>query len=229
MKKFPDLQKKYEAPTFQVISRVLKSLTGKKIIPPSSFRTYVAALVVMEESAYVQRSRHERYQGQCEGCSGRAVLFGKGHDLHRQTTHPHRFLKDGKHLVLSVSFSFPLLRCVTKLTCRVGGGVASAKTFDLKVVSKTEASDHVFSALGKEEMEPIGLFLKSKNVKIKNELDDVMEIDPISEDDEEDDISIPSDDEKPSKKDKKGTQPARRAADEEDESGKQIFEIVELR
>lgn len=36
--KFPDLQKKYEAPTFQVISRVLKSLTGKKVTPPGSFR-----------------------------------------------------------------------------------------------------------------------------------------------------------------------------------------------
>lgn len=100
----------------------------------------------------------------------------------------------------------------------MGGGIASAKTFDLKVVSKTEAADHVFSALGKEEMEPIGLFLKSKNVRIKNELDDVMDVDPISDDEEEDDISIPSEDEKPSKKDKKGTQP-RRQVEEEDESG----------
>jgi structure-specific recognition protein 1 len=36
--KFPDLQRKYEAPTFQVISRVLKSLTGKRVTPPGSFR-----------------------------------------------------------------------------------------------------------------------------------------------------------------------------------------------
>lgn len=36
--KYPDLQRKYEAPTFQVISRVLKSLTGKKVTPPGSFR-----------------------------------------------------------------------------------------------------------------------------------------------------------------------------------------------
>lgn len=36
--RFPDLQRKYEAPTFQVISRVLKSLTGKRVTPPGSFR-----------------------------------------------------------------------------------------------------------------------------------------------------------------------------------------------
>jgi len=39
--KYADLQRKYEAPTFQVISRVLKSLTGKKVTPPGSFRKYV--------------------------------------------------------------------------------------------------------------------------------------------------------------------------------------------
>lgn len=36
--KYTDLQRKYEAPTFQVISRVLKSLTAKKVTPPGSFR-----------------------------------------------------------------------------------------------------------------------------------------------------------------------------------------------
>jgi len=38
MEKYEGLQKKYEAPTFQVISRVLKSLTGKKVTPPGGFR-----------------------------------------------------------------------------------------------------------------------------------------------------------------------------------------------
>jgi structure-specific recognition protein 1 len=42
LSKYTDLQRKYEAPTFQVISRVLKSLTGKKVTPPGSFRKWVA-------------------------------------------------------------------------------------------------------------------------------------------------------------------------------------------
>jgi structure-specific recognition protein 1 len=41
----PDLQERYEAPTFQVVSRVLKSLTGKKVTPPGSFRKYVPRIV----------------------------------------------------------------------------------------------------------------------------------------------------------------------------------------
>lgn len=38
VEKHPDLQREYDAPTFQVISRVLKSLTGKKVTPPGGFR-----------------------------------------------------------------------------------------------------------------------------------------------------------------------------------------------
>ncbi len=102
----------------------------------------------------------------------------------------------------------------------VGGGVASAKTFDLRVVSKTDATDHVFTALSKEEMQGIEAFLKGKNVRLKNEIEEMMEIDdPISEDDDDEDMSIPSEDEKPSKKDKKAAV-AKGAANDEDESGK---------
>ena len=103
---------------------------------------------------------------------------------------------------------------------RLGGGIASAKTFDMKVVSKTETADHVFSALPKEEMESIGQFLKSKNVRLQNELDEAMDIDPISDDDDDDeDMSIPSEDEKRGKKDKKAAASSRRQDDDDEESG----------
>jgi structure-specific recognition protein 1 len=102
----------------------------------------------------------------------------------------------------------------------VGGGVASARTFDMRVVSKTDNVDHVFSAISKEEVQPISTFLQSKNVRLKNEMEEVMDIEPISDDDEEDDdVSIPSEDERPRKsKDKTGKKPAR-ANDDDDESG----------
>jgi len=91
----------------------------------------------------------------------------------------------------------------------------------MRVVSKTDAADHVFSALPKEEMESIGQFLKSKNIRLKNELDDVMDIDPISDDDDDDDedMSIPSEDEQRGKKNKAAAPTASKRAEEEDESG----------
>ncbi len=108
----------------------------------------------------------------------------------------------------------------------VGGGVASAKTFDMRVGSKTEATDHIFSAISKEEVQPISAFLQSKNVRLKNEMDEVMEVDPISDeediDDDDDDVSIPSEDEvkERGKKDKKDKTKAKKPAnDDDDESG----------
>jgi structure-specific recognition protein 1 len=90
----------------------------------------------------------------------------------------------------------------------------------MRVVSKTEAADHVFSSISKEEVQPISAYLTSKNVRLKNEMDDAMDVDPISDDDieEDDDASIPSEDEKPRKKDKKPVAKAR-DDDEQSESG----------
>lgn len=105
---------------------------------------------------------------------------------------------------------------------RVGGGIASARTFDMRVLA-TSGPDHVFSAISKEEAGPISQFLASKNVRLKNEMDeldaaDAMDIDDLSDDD--DDISIMSEDEgRKKKKKQQQAQPVRRAADEEDESG----------
>jgi structure-specific recognition protein 1 len=65
--KYPDLQKKYEAPTFQVISRVLKSLTGKKD-SPGRFRN---AQGVNSLKANVKAVQGELY-------------FLEGSHLHRQ-------------------------------------------------------------------------------------------------------------------------------------------------
>jgi hypothetical protein len=79
----------------------------------------------------------------------------------------------------------------------------------MRVVSKTDAADHVFSALPKEEMESIGQFLKSKNIRLKNELDD----------DDDEDMSIPSEDEQKGKKNKSGAPAASRRDEDEDESG----------
>lgn len=106
---------------------------------------------------------------------------------------------------------------------RVGGGVASARTFDMRVVSKTGGADHVFSAINKQEVGPISSFLQSKNIRLKNEMEEaIVDIDePFSDDDEE--MESASEDERPSraKNDKSKTKHVKKLADDdEDESGK---------
>lgn len=113
----------------------------------------------------------------------------------------------------------------------VGGGIASAKTFDMRVVSKSEVADHVFSAISKEEVAPISAFLTSKNVRLKNEMDDevaaLIDVDDVDmgSDEDDEDASIESEDDKRGKKGKgkgKGADKAKvkaAADDEDDESG----------
>ncbi|ORX35173.1 hypothetical protein BD324DRAFT_122298 [Kockovaella imperatae] len=129
--KYPDLQRKYEAPTFQVISRVLKSLSGKKVTPPGSFRNAQGMNGIKANVKAVQGELYFLEKG--------LIFIAKQPIL----------IDFGK--TESISFS------------RVGGGIASAKTFDMRVVSRTDAADHVFSAISKEEVQPISTFLQSKN------------------------------------------------------------------
>ena len=190
--KYPDLQKKYEAPTFQVISRVLKSLTGKKVIPPGSFRN---AQGVNGIKANVKAVQGELY-----------------------------FLEKGLIFIAKQPILIDFSKTESISFSRVGGGIASARTFDMRVVSKLGTPDHVFTAINKEEVGPISQYLASKNVRLKNEMEDAMDIDNVMDDDlsdDDDDVSINSEDEGRKKKKKNKAEPkARKPADEDDESGK---------
>jgi structure-specific recognition protein 1 len=53
---------------------------------------------------------------------------------------------------------------------RVSGAVAAARTFDLRIEMRTEASDVTFSSIVKDEHQPISEFLSSKKLKVKNEI-----------------------------------------------------------
>ncbi|KAK4686032.1 FACT complex subunit SSRP1/POB3, partial [Tremellales sp. Uapishka_1] len=183
--KYPDLQKKYEAPTFQVVSRVLKSMTGKKVTPPGSFRNSQGLNGIKANVKAIQGELYFLEKG---------LIFIAKQPIYVE------FSKTE-----SISFS------------RVGGGIALAKTFDMRVVSKTEPNDHVFSAISKEENEPISNFLQLKNVRLKNEMEEVMDVDPISDDDEDDDMdSIHSEEDTKSKKKDKGKSGAQKSADDDD-------------
>jgi structure-specific recognition protein 1 len=80
---------------------------------------------------------------------------------------------------------------------RTGAGIASARTFDLRVISKTESTDHIFSSIPKEEEDSIKAYLKAKNVRVKDDLEEMamaMEVDEEDEMDEMDDDDVESDD-----------------------------------
>ncbi|KAI5475287.1 hypothetical protein MNV49_001669 [Pseudohyphozyma bogoriensis] len=67
----------------------------------------------------------------------------------------------------------PLAEIASVTIARVGGNLPSARTFDLNVRVKADASPIIFSALNKEELQNIEEFLRSKKVKVKNEMEEL--------------------------------------------------------
>ena len=82
---------------------------------------------------------------------------------------------------------------------RVGASTA-ARTFDLKIVTKS-GPEYTFTSLNKEEHELTETYLKDKKIKIKNEM--VQDVDimlaTVVEDEDEEMQSVASSDDEPSK------------------------------
>lgn len=95
-----------------------------------------------------------------------------------------------------------------------GMGAAAARTFDLKIITKS-GSEHTFTSINKEEHESVDAYLKDKKIKIKTEqVPDVemMLAAGVGDEDEDDEMqSIDSDDDRPRRK------PVKRGDDEESE------------
>ena len=66
----------------------------------------------------------------------------------------------------------------------MGSGTAAARTFDLKIVSKT-GPEVTFTSINKEEHEVTEAYLKEKKVKVKNEMMEGELILGVDDDDEE--------------------------------------------
>jgi structure-specific recognition protein 1 len=83
---------------------------------------------------------------------------------------------------------------------RVGASTA-ARTFDLKIVTKS-GPEYTFTSLNKEEHEPTETYLKEKKIKIKNEMVqdvDMMLATGVVDDEDEEMQSVASSDDEPSK------------------------------
>lgn len=93
-------------------------------------------------------------------------------------------------------------------------GAAAARTFDLKIVTKS-GPEHNFTSINKEDHELVETYLKEKKVRVKNEMvpdADLLLAAAAGDDDDDDDMqSVSSDDGPPRVKPSKG-------ADDDDDS-----------
>lgn len=114
---------------------------------------------------------------------------------------------------------------------RVGaGGLASSRTFDMRVTSRSGSADHVFSAIPKEEAPAISAFLGSKNIRLENEMDDALDLADAgldeSDEDEDMDADILSSDEERERGKKgkgKGKEAAAKARTRDDDTESGMF------
>ena len=68
--------------------------------------------------------------------------------------------------------------------------MASSRTFDLEIVTKT-GPEHTFSSINKEEHDGVDSYLKSKKVRVKNKMNEDLGA-PVLDDDDDDDEEMQS-------------------------------------
>jgi structure-specific recognition protein 1 len=94
---------------------------------------------------------------------------------------------------------------------RVGAGIATARTFDMQIITK-QGPEYTFTSINKEEHEPTDAYLKDKKVRVKNEMvpDGDLLLAAGADDSDEEMQSVASDDDEEPR--------VRRARDDDDES-----------
>ncbi|KAI0304455.1 structure-specific recognition protein-domain-containing protein [Multifurca ochricompacta] len=94
---------------------------------------------------------------------------------------------------------------------RVGAGIATARTFDMQIVTK-HGPEYTFTSINKEEHEPTDAYLKDKKVRVKNEMvpDGDLLLAAAGDDSDEEMQSVASDDDEEPR--------VRRAGDDDDDS-----------
>ncbi|KAL0961006.1 hypothetical protein HGRIS_005999 [Hohenbuehelia grisea] len=187
--KYDRLKKNYEDPTYEVVSGVFRALAKKKIISAGNFQS---------------RNGHPGIKANLKAVQGDLFLLEK-----------YIFFVSKQPTLVEVSDIHQVI------FSRVGSsmGAAAARTFDLKIVTKT-GPEYTFSSINKEEHEPTESYLKEKKIKLKNEMVpdvDAMLIAGAGDDDEDDMQSISSDDNPPKIK-------ASRGDDDEDSEEDEDFQ-----
>jgi structure-specific recognition protein 1 len=196
------LEKSHDGPAHQVVANVFRGLVQKNIARPSP--TFAAQSVIRghldhtEMLTHLQEPRPQPSgQMQYESRAGRTLLPRKEHLLPVKAAVSRQLQRCLQRRLHTVRIFNP--RFITshpKLFTRLGGGMASAKTLDLRIEPKA-GSDVTFSSIGKNEKEYIEEFLAAKKVRVKTEaVDEAMAVD-LGSDDEEMQSVASSEDEAP--------------------------------
>ncbi|KAH7885252.1 SSrecog-domain-containing protein [Phlebopus sp. FC_14] len=137
--KYDRLKKNYEDPTFEVVSGVFRALSKKKIIGSGAFQS---------------RDGHPGIKANLKAVQGDLFMLEK-----------YIFFVSKQPTLIELS---DIHQCVFS---RVGAsmGANAARTFDLKIVTKS-GPEYTFTSINKEEHEPVETYLKDKKVKLKNEM-----------------------------------------------------------
>ena len=102
--------------------------------------------------------------------------------------------------------------------CSVGNALGTARTFDLTIETKSGHS-HTFNAVNRDEHEMMDTYLKSKKVRVTNQMADDVLNDLIGDDDDEEMQSVHSSgSEEPT---------VRRGADVDDEDSEEGNNVVQ--
>ncbi|KAG8944167.1 FACT complex subunit [Tulasnella sp. 424] len=154
------LQKKYDLPTYRVVSEVFRGLSGRKMIAPGSFAS---------------RDNQHGIKANMKAVTGELYFLEKS--LIFVAKQPTVVDYADIHQIV---FS------------RLGSGMASARTFDIRVVTKAgPVSEVAFTSINKEEFEPVEDFLKAKKIRTKNEIneDAVLAATVLEDDDSDEDMA----------------------------------------
>ena len=170
--RYEGLRKKFDDPAYEVVSIAFRVLTQKKVTTPGKYQSADGQSAV-----------------KCNVKANEGQLYL----LEKQML----FISKQPVLVL-----FSEIAAVT--FARVGGALPTARTFDLSIRLKASAGEApvVFSSLNKEELGPIEEFLRSKGIRVKNEMEELQQAEMAmlnaagSDDDDDAAMSVDSDGDK---------------------------------
>lgn len=133
------LKKRYEEPTFRIVTNLFRVLSQQKVNVPTGFTSSTG-----QESV------------RCNVKANDGTLYPLNKSL----------IWVSKQTIL-----VPYSDIHQLVFSRVGGAVASAKTFDLRVATR-HGGDHTFQSISREEFDSLNNFFAERKIRIKNELAD---------------------------------------------------------
>ncbi|WFC96492.1 FACT complex subunit [Malassezia brasiliensis] len=133
------LKKRYEEPTFRIVTNLFRVFSQQKVNVPTGFTSSIG-----QESV------------RCNVKANDGTLYPLNKSL----------IWVSKQTIL-----VPYSDIHQLVFSRVGGAIASAKTFDLRVETR-HGGDHTFQSINREEFDSLNNFFAERKIRIKNELAD---------------------------------------------------------